>query len=360
MSSDFQQQIQESTLRLKCKNDYGTGFFIAPGLVLTCNHIVKNPDNAGRKIEAVWSGKEFYLDVINAFENPDIALLSIEVIDHPCVFLDKQDASIGHTLYGYGYPERDKDGSCISPIVEGLSDKGRLLTLKDANVRDGFSGSPLLNLETKKVCGMIVIRRDRRHPSQSSQQILEPIGGQAIPSEVIMTKWPELSSSSSVVKSIFNIQAISQLGLFMDHFDQDLTTINPWEIHRQVSLPQKDDLKNLLLTWARKLHFSFLNLEISEVECLLRKLASSTVNCQEEDMYKYFLAPQADMRLKILRSFCRRYRRKAPFADCVYMFLFLSTHNYSFLETIDAELIKQQFREFAENSIADSISHLFR
>jgi len=359
-STNFQPIIQESTLRLRTKDDYGTGFFIAPGLVLTCNHIVKNSGNANAQVKAIWGGQEFSLDIISSFEDSDIALLSIDATNHPCIFLDRQEAGVGQLSYAYGYPESDRDGSCISPVVQGDSDRGRLLTLKDANVRNGFSGSPLLNVNTRKVCGMIIRRTDRKHPSRADQQILEPIGGHAIPSKVIMAKWAELSSHPSVVKSILDLKAISQLGSFIESFNQDLTAINPWESDRQGNPPYQNDLKNLLLIWAKKLHFSFLNLEMDKVESLLRKLASSNVDFREEDMYEYFSAPQSDMRFSILENFSRSsYKTKAPFDDCVYLFLFLSTNNRSFLNMIGAELIKQQFIEFAENSIADKISGIY-
>jgi Trypsin-like peptidase domain len=359
-STNFQTIIQESTLRLRTKNDYGTGFFIAPGLVLTCNHIVKSSVDASEKVKAIWGEQEFSLDVISSFENPDIALLSIDAIDHPCIFLDRQETSVGQLLYGYGYPDNDKDGDCISSVAEGLSDKRRLLTIKDGNVRPGFSGSPLLNIRTEKVCGMIIRRRDRKHPSQAGQQILEPTGGQAIPSEVVMARWAELSSHPSVVKSIFNLKAISQLGLFIESFNQDLTAINPWRAYRySISIPQSD-LKSLLLIWAKKVHFSFSNLEISKVESLLRRLESSTANFQEEDICEYFLVPQTDMRLSILKDFSSlSYRGRAPFDDCFYLFLFLSTNNQSFLNMINAEPIRQRFIEFAEKTVADSISRMY-
>jgi len=359
--NNFQLIIQESTLRLRTKNDYATGFFIAPGLVLTCNHVVKNLGGTSDQVRATWSSQEFSLNVISSFEDPDIALLSIDVTDHPCIFLDREEAVVGQLSYAYGYPESDKDGSCISPVIEGYSDRGRLLTLKDANVRHGFSGSPLLNIGTRKVCGMIILRKDRKHPSQAGQQILEPIGGQAIPSKVIMARWAELSSHPSVVKSILNLKAISQLGVFIESFNQDSTAINPWRTHRQSSPPYQSDLKNLLLIWAKKLHFSFLNLEVSKVESLLRKLASSTVNFQEQDMYRYFLAPQSDMRFSILEDFSRlSYKTKAPFDDCVHLFLFLSTNDHSFLNMIGAELIRERFIQFAENLITDKISGIYK
>jgi hypothetical protein len=356
---NFQPIVQESTLRLTTKNGYGTGFFVAPGLVLTCYHIIKDAIDSGDQVQAVWNEQDYPLSIIHSFENPDIALLSISATKHPCLFLDQQEASVGQLLYAYGYPERDKDGSCIAPVAEGMAEKGRFLKLKEANVQNGFSGSPLLNTDTRKVCGMVIRRRDRKHSSQGGQPVYEPIGGLAMPSETIMERWSELSNHPSVAKAVFDLRAISELGLFISSFNQDLTAIDPWQAYEKISPLSQDSLNNILLAWAKRLHFSFSNLEESVVAASIHRLESSNSGVQEHDMRKYFLMPQNDMRLRILKDFSDlSYKRLAPFDDCIRLFLFLSTNDYSFLSTIP-ELIKRRFLEFAEGSVLTSISSLY-
>ena len=176
-------------VRMKTLDTFGTGFWVTPGHLLTCFHVIKGSDR--HTIEIVWKQNTYRSTEINIFKDADLALLRVEVENHPCVFLD-EEALPGDEFYSYGYPEQNRDGASITMICEGPTDNKRLLTVKDENVRPGFSGAPLFNQRTGMVCG--VIKSERKSPVNGN--ILRALGGQAIPTGRIFDGWSNLKISN--------------------------------------------------------------------------------------------------------------------------------------------------------------------
>ncbi|NEQ68294.1 MAG: tetratricopeptide repeat protein [Symploca sp. SIO2D2] len=183
--------FRDCIVRLRTPSDRGTGFFVAPGLLLTCYHVIR--DTEPGKIEVNWHDVGYRSFKVETREQLDLALVSVEIAGHPCVYLDR-DAQPGDELYSYGYPDQDRDGASITVECEGPGDKGKLLTIKDENVRPGFSGAPLLNQRTWKVCGMI--QRERQIKVNANPKILRGLGGQAVPTGVILAQWQELEEQN--------------------------------------------------------------------------------------------------------------------------------------------------------------------
>jgi hypothetical protein len=90
---------------------------------------------------------------------PDLALLIIQLDHHPCVFLDTAVA-LHDSLYSYGYPQDYPNGDPVAMTFEDFSRNPLLLKFKGGQVRPGSSGSPILNLRTGAVCGLITKTRD--------------------------------------------------------------------------------------------------------------------------------------------------------------------------------------------------------
>jgi WD40 repeat protein len=169
----------------------GTGFFVAPGLILTCAHVVEQA--ADSQVTIHYSAQESALSAIvkkTAYDGKtlDLALveLSEPLLDHPCVLLDEEPVTIGQKLYSYGYSESYKDnGAPVCPVNEGLTgDKPPLLKLQKAQIEKGISGAALLNLKTYKVCGVI----------KETRSVRSDLGGLAIPTSVILAQFPELQN----------------------------------------------------------------------------------------------------------------------------------------------------------------------
>jgi hypothetical protein len=163
----------------------GTGFFVAPGRILTCAHVVEDMHDKAAPIDIEWDGKPYPATILDyrAKPYPDLALLQVKPGDHPCVYLNGA-IEVGDTLYSYGYTDEYPDGDSVTAKYEGPSGgASSLLKFKEGQVRPGLSGSPLLNQRTGAVCG--IVKRTRARETD--------LGGRAIPCATILAELDELS-----------------------------------------------------------------------------------------------------------------------------------------------------------------------
>src|SRR5262249_12268625 len=90
----------------------GTGFFGAPGLVVTCAHVV--PDSPCGRDAVGYGAVEYPAQVlvrepaganVRTYSWPDVALLRVPVEEHPCVPLGGDEPPPpGRELFAYGCP----------------------------------------------------------------------------------------------------------------------------------------------------------------------------------------------------------------------------------------------------------------
>ena len=167
---------------------WGTGFLVAPGLILTCAHVVKGVMKLGSKVQISIQGRKSFSEAtVNSLPpDYDLALLSFSPspIDNSlCVYLAPEFKSRDR-LYTFGYSDQFPDGTSVTSECEGTAfEKGQSLILfKSGQIRPGISGSPLLNQRTGSICGIIKFTRDRN----------TDLGGGAIPTQVILEQFPQL------------------------------------------------------------------------------------------------------------------------------------------------------------------------
>jgi Trypsin-like peptidase domain len=180
--------LQQCTVKLTISGrSWGTGFFVAPGLILTCAHVV---DGAGEiPIQVMWNNQENWAQavVLRSLPKPyDLALLKMDLpidANPPCVYLSSEIQS-RDPLYLFGYPDINFPNGCpVTFECEGLTgDDPPIIKFASGQVRPGMSGSPLLDQRTDAVCGIVQFTRDRSID----------LGGGAIPTSVILAKFPEL------------------------------------------------------------------------------------------------------------------------------------------------------------------------
>ena len=90
MDNRLYELLRQCTLRIAVagKGHQGTGFFVAPGLILTCAHVVR--DARPGAIDVFWNGQSYPVR-LKAYQpapdGPDLALLAIDLQEHPCVWL---------------------------------------------------------------------------------------------------------------------------------------------------------------------------------------------------------------------------------------------------------------------------------
>ncbi|HVB75559.1 MAG TPA: trypsin-like peptidase domain-containing protein [Ktedonobacteraceae bacterium] len=185
MASSLYELLSDCTVRVTSKGSQGTGFFVAPGLILTCSHVLADAYKANTTIEVSWK-EQLCSASIYAYRDalyPDIALLSVTIPGHPCVLLHGS-AQPFSDLYSYGFADNEPQGAPTTFACEGsIGQANELLKFKEGQVRPGMSGSPVLNRETGCVCGIVQITRDRS----------SALGGKALLSQVILREFPELA-----------------------------------------------------------------------------------------------------------------------------------------------------------------------
>ncbi|GAA1017730.1 hypothetical protein GCM10009556_066210 [Acrocarpospora pleiomorpha] len=160
----------EATLKLTSNVGEGTGFFVAPGRVLTSAHVIGQEGRILRsQVDATWAGRAVTLAVTRDDYRPayeggsDLALLHLpDGLEHPVICLN-DSAEPGDELWTYGYPTGlFREGDSVSLRVEGpsvRSDGTRLLRASHGRASRGHSGSPALNWRTGCVCGVIRMSR---------------------------------------------------------------------------------------------------------------------------------------------------------------------------------------------------------
>ncbi|MEM6254671.1 MAG: tetratricopeptide repeat protein, partial [Cyanobacteria bacterium P01_D01_bin.156] len=176
--------LQKCTVKLSVleTGEVGTGFFIAPGFILTCEHVVRD----GRTCSVRYGDTEEFAtaEVIGGWADCDVALLAFEPTGDglPCVMLG-DSLQPGDDLFLFGYPTRNfADGCPVTASFEGIAPgPPREIKFKAGRITPGMSGSPLLNLRTGMVCGMVTFTRDET----------SDLGGGAVPVAEIWQCLPE-------------------------------------------------------------------------------------------------------------------------------------------------------------------------
>lgn len=176
-SQELDDLLRRCTARLRVPHDesQGTGFWVAPGLLATCAHVIETAQARSVSVEIVFDARPHQGQIVAflAKPYPDLALLRCaELRDHPCVYLNSGIA-LGDDLYSYGYTDQCPQGDSATFEYEGPTDagEGSLLKLKQGQSRPGLSGAPLLNLRTGGVCGIV----------KSSRDTGTDLGGRAVP-----------------------------------------------------------------------------------------------------------------------------------------------------------------------------------
>jgi DNA polymerase III delta prime subunit len=183
--------LQDCTVKIPTSGQgWGTGFFVAPGQLLTCAHVVQAQATQPISLERggqLWGTAQVETLLPAPF---DLALLHLETAqtdDYPCVRLEA-GAAPQQPLYLYGYSDTMPEGESVQGDCEGTATQQgvEFIKFKLARVRPGISGSPVLNLKTGGVCGLVRQTLDRS----------ELVGGLALPTAQILTCFPQLAAAN--------------------------------------------------------------------------------------------------------------------------------------------------------------------
>ena len=151
----------------------GTGFFVAPHLVATCAHVVGDAPTVTVECDGTTqSGTVIRCerqDSIGENAFPDVAIIRVPAAATAILILDGS-CRPGDHLYAWGFPRLAQHGDSVEGECEGFrnfgpSDAQRLIKFKQTQITEGFSGSPVLNLRTGGICGMLKRTRDESSPA---------------------------------------------------------------------------------------------------------------------------------------------------------------------------------------------------
>ena len=148
----------------------GSGFFVAPGIVVTCAHVVESqrlsPGDTDPAIDIVLSGSNERHAVQRRsggdWHEDDVALLQlVNPVEHSCVLL-AAGLLPRDPLHSFGFPDNHPEGIPTSLDADGFTGDNRLLRITEGQVRGGMSGSPVYNVRTGAVCAMVKKSTDPR------------------------------------------------------------------------------------------------------------------------------------------------------------------------------------------------------
>ena len=179
MADGLEDLLRACTVRVLGGPMPGAGFFVAPGTVVTCFHVIGDSASLTVRWErdgtavsdlAVTGAPLILPSRGRAIRNldrdyPDIAVLTVKApAGHPCVRMDLVRPVHGDRVVAFGYPE---EGGSVLLTPAGLTYRGLHGTsptlfwdLGADTVKPGMSGAAVLLLRAGGVGGMIVASKN--------------------------------------------------------------------------------------------------------------------------------------------------------------------------------------------------------
>ena len=170
MAKSIYEELKACTVRIVYKNREnkysvkGTGFFIEKNIILTCYHVI-NSDN----LKVIWNNTEYEMKILEGKEDLDLILLKVDANNENSVEIDTK-VSIHDKCYAFGFPNNKDENKVLAKELQSNEDgltfkvvhitNNGLIKFKGEQFKEGFSGSPVLNEESKKVCSIISVSRD--------------------------------------------------------------------------------------------------------------------------------------------------------------------------------------------------------
>ncbi len=151
---------------------WGSGFFIAPGWVLTCAHVVGKGEAAvwrgERALGITWQGGVTTGEVVLAkprpadpeeppyhWEFPDIALVRVpDARDAACVWLGERPPAVPADVSLHGWSRETGDLGIRHGVGRAHATDGKALLLRGSLPVEGCSGGPVVDLVHGAVIGM--------------------------------------------------------------------------------------------------------------------------------------------------------------------------------------------------------------
>ena len=204
--------IQRNCVRILWEKSSGTGFFVSSTQVVTCAHVV---GAAGTIVRLVADQLECFAEVTATTDAsyPDVAILTIatsDCHDFPAGLPLFDDCRPEDSCYSFGYSGQNESDP-VTFSIEGIAGVvAPNIKFSEGQIRPGMSGSPVFNLRTMAVCGIIHETRDRS----------SDLGGWALPISILFSHFPTIANTPSFsdwTLSPFHYYASTFVAQYEDH-----------------------------------------------------------------------------------------------------------------------------------------------
>jgi hypothetical protein len=179
----------------------GSGFFVAPGEVLTCAHVVQR--HPAGSVTVHWAGRQLGETARvmlppepgpgPTYAAPDLALLSVPPIEgQPSVWLGNRAPLSGAEVLAFGYSaDTPTAGVAVDSLrLEVVGPSGSAyIKIKDDVIPAGMSGSLVLDVRTGRVGGIVKTSRDRQ----------AAVGGWIVPVSIVIEHLEGLANRNTAV-----------------------------------------------------------------------------------------------------------------------------------------------------------------
>ena len=218
--------LKECTAKIVISSsEFGTGFFVGVGVLMTCLHVVANYND---KSFIIWKNKKYSITkILSPNKDCDISLVYSEInnTEYVLVGLDaKEDIKINQQLFSYAFCENYDHCIPVEMTFEGMDEY--YYTVKGGQILPGMSGSAVLDESTGLICGIIKRTRDAN----------SDLGGRIIP--ITRDNIRTINFSPPITRNIF----------INNRWYQNL---DEWQINNYVNFWDKfatqDDLKSEII-----------------------------------------------------------------------------------------------------------------
>ncbi len=183
--------LAECVVRVVTPGGHGSGFFVAPGVVLTCYHVVSEAAEEGAEVTVAAHDGTVLPAVLGEHRGPgwpDLALLDVPQGRHfPCVLLGATPVRRDERMLVGGYPANTQVDYQTRGYVSGGEENygnqgGPYLRLDGDPLVGGMSGAPVVDRQSGFVRAVVRLTMDDRIP----------VGGFAVPILTVLDHLAEL------------------------------------------------------------------------------------------------------------------------------------------------------------------------
>lgn len=161
-----------STVVVQVDQGGGTGFVIAPGLVVTNHHVIASATQIA--VHLVGMNETLRATILDQDSGADLAVLRVQGLDAPALALASEKLpQQGSRIYVYGNPLLRYEGSITAGEVSNLPTEGGYRWIQiSAPISPGSSGSPVFD-ERGLVIG--IASATANHPRQQNVNFAIPV-----------------------------------------------------------------------------------------------------------------------------------------------------------------------------------------